>query len=179
MDSYASASNHSSSSPEAPLSDTGNITFHSDCLSILPNNTPWPYWLVASVAPDTISPDWLQAPSDSRNINDANYAGLSPEEFDQNWNWDRELANFNHFANEIPSVGQIIDVTRTVPQSHTAAVAVTTDSAGSIPNGRTTCTYKDCFKTFSRPADFRRHLKKHNPNRLHWSALWLQNLSEG
>jgi hypothetical protein len=100
---------------------------------------------------NTFFPDWLQAPSDSRN-----------EEFDPNWDWDRELAN-NNFTNEIPSVAgtQITEVTRVAP---VAAADSAVSPRNNKPNGRTTCTYEGCFRTFGRTADFRRHLKKHNPD---------------
>ena len=98
---------------------------------------------------NTVFPNWLQAPSDSRN-----------EEIDPNWDWDRELK----FANKIPSVAgtQIIEVTGTVPP--VAAADSAASPRNNNPNGRTSCTYEGCFKTFGRPADFRRHLKKHNPD---------------
>ena len=142
------------------------------------------------MAPDTIiSPDWLQAPSDSRNDlfeaiplppHDTNYAGHDRVGFntifpdwlqapsgslnEEDWDWDRILAN-NHFTNDIPVAGtQIIEVTRTVPP---IAAADSATSPRNNPNGRTSCTYEGCFKTFGRTADFRRHLKKHNPDRLH------------
>ena len=135
---------------------------------------------------DTIFPDWSQAPSDSPTDlfdeiplppHDVNYAGLDyveffpdwqwlqtpsdsrNEEFDPNWDWNREL----NFTNEIPlpSVAgtQITEVTGTVPP-----VAAADSARNHKPNGRTSCTYEGCFKTFGRTADFRRHLKKHNPN---------------
>ena len=144
----------------------------------------------------TTSPDRLQAPSDSCNdlyegIPPPLHEGDSPsldvlidwfkahsnncyedneefyqnqdrdEEFD-NWDWDRELSKF---TDEITSHAGT-EVTR-------PALVATADSVAgprvnnANPNGRATCTFEGCGKTFGRAYDLSRHLKKHNPDCLH------------
>ena len=119
-------------------------------------------------------------PSDSRN-----------EEFDQNWDWDKEFENLDwdrelaSFTNEILSDAGT-EVTGTVP------VAAADSAAGPSSNnpiiimtqdGRENCPYIGCGKTFRCPISLYKHKKQHNPVRLRcpqcdYQTYWKGNLKQ-
>ena len=138
--------------------------------------------LAAPENADPISPDWPQAPSNSRNLcegihlpYDDDYAGLAPvvewlKAHSDSRNEDDELANDDEFTNEVPPDAGTED-TRTVPAaaagSATSPRRQRSHNNNLNPNGRATCMSEGCGQTFSCAGSLRRHESKHNPDGLH------------